>query len=219
MEIDLCKIDWVAISAIASFAMVLITWFSLRQMRRQWEEERRPNLNFSVELNQNTWYVLKISNTGKRDAYNINLRFNQVFIDNLINEQTKNIYRSLQDKPFTIETGSCKYYLINRVDDSRNSLANKEYNKICITGKYCNKYIINEILLIDEYITGSLIVDDELTTCVKYIKKGLIVQNDQYYPVQKSLSIIAKSLSQKNEKEIDMLFEETVKKKKKGKKQ
>jgi hypothetical protein len=221
MEIDLCKFDWIAISAIASFAMVFFTGLSLWQMRRQWEDERRPNLNFSVEAYRGEWYVLKISNTGKRDAYNINLNFNQEFIDSLINEKTKNTYKGLQDKPFTIEGGSCKYYMIQEVENSQNrrkNLANKKYNKIKITGKYCNKYIINVDICIDEYITGKLIVNDELTTCVEYIKKGLIVQNDQYYPIQKSLDVIAKSLSQNNEIKIENLVEKETEKRNRKKK-
>ena len=38
-------------------------------------------------------------------------------------------------------------------------------------------------------------VKDELTLAVERIKKGMIVQNDQYYPIQKSLDIIAKSMN------------------------
>jgi len=217
MEIDLCKIDWIAVSAIATFAMVLFTWFSLRQMRKQWEDERRPNLNFCVELHQNKCYVLKISNTGKRAAFNINLNFNQEFIDN-VSKKAKNIYISLQERPFTLEAGCSNYYFIHEVDDSRNSLTNKKYNKITITGKYCRKYLIKENLIIDEYITGGLIVNDELTTLVKYIKNGLIVQNDQYSPIQKSLSIIAKHLSHSYSTEVENFVEDDVKKEKKRKK-
>lgn len=39
-----------------------------------------------------------------------------------------------------------------------------------------------------------MVVQGDLETTMSYMKKGLIVQNDQYMPVQKSLDMIAKSI-------------------------
>ena len=39
-----------------------------------------------------------------------------------------------------------------------------------------------------------MVVQGDLETTMSYMKKGLIVQNDQYMPVQKSLDAIAKSI-------------------------
>lgn len=67
MKIDLCEIDWTAISAIASFVMILVTWLTLRQnkkqvneLNRQWKEQNRPKLSYSVIPSQK-WYCFKIS--------------------------------------------------------------------------------------------------------------------------------------------------------------
>ena len=39
----------------------------------------------------------------------------------------------------------------------------------------------------------NLVVNDELTNNIEDIRKGTVVNNDQFYPIQKSLDIIAKS--------------------------
>jgi len=189
MKFDLCTIDWVAISALASFAMVFVTWLSLRQMRRQWREERRPRLNFSIAVNQ-SWYELKISNLGKENAYNIALNFNAKFIETLTSER-RTVFERLQNSPFAIEASCSKYYMICACEDWK-----KECDVIEIAGKYCNKYVFEESVCIDEYITGSSVFNDNLTNDIGYIKKGLIVQNNSYYPIQKSLDIIAKKISE-----------------------
>ena len=187
MGLDLCKIDWVAVSAVASFAMVVITWFTLQQMKRQWEEERRPNLTFSIAISQ-VWYVLKISNIGKQNASDIKINFNKEFVDNLLKENIRKTFRDLHNKSFVIEAGCSKYFLICSCEE-----VEKMYNKINITGKYCGKYTINDSLNIDEYVK-SLIVNDALTTDIGDIRKGLVILNNSHYPIQKSLDIIAKYL-------------------------
>ena len=66
--------------------------------------------------------------------------------------------------------------------------------RIEINGTYGDKYKIEETLSIDDYINSSMVIDDELTYAVKIIKNNLIVNNDQYYPIQKSLGIIARHI-------------------------
>ena len=194
MELSLCKIDWIAISAIASFAMVAVTLVTLCRMKHQWEEDRRPNLIFTIAVTQ-AWYALKISNIGKQNASNIKLNFNKEFVDSLTIVNAKRKFINLKEKSFTIEGGQSKYLLICQYEKRE-----EVHNEINIAGKYCGKYIINESLDISDY-AESLIVNDDLTTDVGYIKKGLIVQNDKYYPIQKSLDIIAKYVQHKEESE------------------
>ncbi len=187
MRLELCTIDWAAVGAIASFAMILVTWLSLRQMRRQWDEERRPRINFSIVVSQ-TWFMLKISNIGQQNAHNIILNFNREFIEALP-EISKGAFEKLQTKPLAIETGCSKYYLISAYQERENIC-----NELIIRGKYCNRYSIKEDIRVDEYLSESVIVDNTLTTDVSYIKKGLITQNNQHYSIQKSLDIIAKRI-------------------------
>ncbi len=71
---------WVTyISAIASFAMVFITWRTLKQneeqlneIKRQWEEQNRPILSFKI-IYINSVFYLKVENTGKGNLVNARL--------------------------------------------------------------------------------------------------------------------------------------------------
>ena len=205
MTFSLNNIDWTAISSIATLIMVVATFVSLRQnkrqlkeMKRQWYEEQRPRLNISVIISQRT-YFLRIYNTGHSNAYNIKLSINDDFVSN-IKDTYRDVYKSLQSSPFFIEGGISKYLLIGFCDEVCENWKNKTID-LNVKGQYCNQYQIDETLHMDEFINKMhFIVNDELTTTIGYIKKGLVVQNDQYYPVQKSLDIIAKQIVDMNKK-------------------
>lgn len=184
---------WVTyISAIASFAMVFITWRSLRQMQLQWNEQKRARLSFSIIPSQ-SWYALKISNIGQETAFNIDVRFNTNFIDNIPIDNAKKFFLKINDSLFSLEAGRSKYLLICECEGSSEYWKEK-CEEVLITGTYCINYEVDETINILEYTIGGSVVDDELTTVIKYIKKGLIVQNDSYMPIQKSLDIIANKI-------------------------
>lgn len=199
------------IGAIASFAMVLITWFTLKQnkisleqnekllkqnndqleeLKRQWKENNRARLSFSIIASQ-TWYHLKITNTGTETAYNINLIFENDFINTLPQEVFKSQFININNRPFAIEGHKSNYYTI--CSSLEKDFLDKDL-KIIMNGSYCDRFNIDESLSISEYITKSTIVNDDLTIAVEYMKKGIIVQNDQYMPIQKSLHKIAEKL-------------------------
>ena len=123
------------ISAIASFAMVLITWLTLKESRhqnqslinqneelilqnsqqllelkRQWKESHRPFLIISI-ITHSGGYFLKIQNAGKEIAKNVTVTFSKSFIDSLLFKETSKKLISLQT-PFFIEPESSKYYYI-----------------------------------------------------------------------------------------------------------
>ena len=98
---------WAAyIGAIASFAMVVLTWWTLKQskvqndaliaqneeilrnnkeqldeLKRQWAELNRPNICVNVVVYSTAFYI-QISNVGNSDAHNVCLSFNDEFISN-----------------------------------------------------------------------------------------------------------------------------------------
>ena len=64
ISLDLCTIDWTAVSAIASALMVLVTLITLcqnrkqlKELQRQWDEERMPNLIISLGIAQKCLYL------------------------------------------------------------------------------------------------------------------------------------------------------------------
>lgn len=44
---------------------------------------------------------------------------------------------------------------------------------------------------------GSLKIKDELVASIEGIQKGLVLNNQQYMPIQKSLDVIAKKITKK----------------------
>jgi len=217
MNIDLCTINWITISAIVTTIMAFIAGFALykngqqlKEIKRQWDETNRPRLVFSIVARQEM-FLLKISNVGQQTASHIKLNFSHDFINDLLSKDIKNTFRKLQDKEFCIESGISKFFLISPIYDikyfnisrTNENFTTEEINKwiddniqrrIEINGTYGDKYKIEETLSIDDYINSSMVIDDELTYAVKIIKNNLIVNNDQYYPIQKSLDIIARHI-------------------------
>lgn len=205
--------------AAATLIMVIYTSGALKQnreqleeMKRQWKEEHRARLVFSIAFEQGL-YVLKIANAGMEPAYNIKLKFSDVFIDSLLANATKEIYRRLNEKSFFIEGKGIKYfYLSPQYGDAsvtfcrtNESFSSEEKNKwidefrnvaIEIRGSYCDEYEVNETLKLDDFLIMSLVINDDLTNNIEDIRKGMVVKNTQFYPIQKSLDMIAKKLSQ-----------------------
>ena len=187
------------LSAIASFGMIYFTYRSLQQnkkqleeMKAQREEEERARLVFSVIVYQ-TAFMLKISNIGKRNVYNAVIHFNEEFLNELIEERFQKSYRQLS-KPFFVEAGSSKYLYIGFCADVNAAWKNKNV-VIRMKGLYNDRYKIDEELCMSMFLDKTfMVVKGDLETTMGYIKKGLVVQNDSYMPIQKSLNQIAKSI-------------------------
>ena len=62
-------------------------------------------------------------------------------------------------------------------------------------GLYNDRYKIDEELCMSMFLDKTfMVVKGDLETTMGYTKKGLVVQNDSYMPIQKSLNQIAKSI-------------------------
>lgn len=200
----------VYLSAIASFGMIYFTYRSLQQnkkqleeMKVQREEEERARIVFSVVVYQHA-YVLKISNIGKRNVFNAIINFNEDFLRELKEEKIRVAYKQLS-YPFFIEAGMSRYLFIGFCEDINKAWKGKHVI-IKMKGCYNGNYKINEQLDMNYFMGKTFIlVQGELETTMSYIKKGLIVQNDMYMPVQKSLDQIAKSL-----KKVESSLEDIV---------
>lgn len=188
----------VYLSAIASFGMIYMTYLSLKQSRNHIEdikkredEDRRARLVFSVVVYQRAFYF-RILNIGKENAFNIKLNFNEGFI-NEIEEKFRKFYTQFSSPDF-IEAGKSIYILIGWCEDVNQAWDGKDI-VMSITGSYNDKYSVDETLDMGHFIGKShFVVKGDLETTMEYMKKGLVVQNDGYKPVQKSLDEIAHTM-------------------------
>ena len=92
MEFDLCKIDWVAISAIVTLFMAVAAFWALyenrkqlNELKRQWQEKELENKKAKIQscvINKDAkgHKILRISNTGKSCAEKISV----IFLDNFL---------------------------------------------------------------------------------------------------------------------------------------
>ncbi|MCM1041294.1 MAG: hypothetical protein NC396_02540 [Bacteroides sp.] len=218
--ICLSTINWSAISSIIMALTALAATISLIQNRKQlnviktqWKEDNRARLNFSIIVNDGL-FLLKISNIGKETAYNIKLSIVSEIIDNHYSADIKKVYEKLQEKPIAIEAGVSKYFYISRINDTNlatiqignevfnNDSINKwiDNNKdkpLNIIGRYCDQYDIKDSFCISDFIMdGSMLPKNELVASIQEIKKGLVINNGQYMPIQKSLDTIVKAIRQ-----------------------
>lgn len=201
----------VYLSAMASFGMIYYTYHSLQQnkkqleeMKIQREEEERARLVFSVIVYQKA-FMLKISNIGKRNVYNAIIHFNEDFLNELMEERFEEGYKQLA-KPFFVEAGTSRHLFIGICQDVNDSWKNKNV-VIKMKGSYNDVYEIDEELNMSMFLDKTFIlVQGDLETTMGHIKKGLVVQNNSYMPVQKSLDQIAKSIK-RVESSLDYIVE------------
>lgn len=184
MKIDLCTLDWVAVSAIATAVMVIITgitlWQSrnqLKELKRQWREQNRAHLIFSVEV-VHCFYCLKIHNTGTQTARNIEFDINTDFLDKVFIDSFRKTLSELGHRNLIIPGNESRLFIITYQQPQRKGsleVDGKQYKncemidkirtimdvKINISGKY-NDGVIDETFTINQYIKGSLTKKDEV---------------------------------------------------------
>ena len=209
---------WAAyIGAIASFAMVALTWWTLKQskiqndaliaqneeilrnnkeqldeLRRQWNELNRPNICVNVVVYSTAFYI-QISNVGNADAHKVCLSFNDEFISN-IKPNIQPYFKKVNDSPFFVERGNKRHLFIGWCQEINDAWREKNFS-IIVKGTYNDIYSVNRTIPITEFVDkGFFVVHSETDRLLEHIKKGTVVQNDQYYPIQKSLDIIAKNI-------------------------
>lgn len=217
--------DWLGfwgsyLSAAAAAIMIIYTAYSLRlnektliEMKREWEEERKANLYFSIE-DRIGLFVLKVANIGKSPAYNVRLKFNKEFIDALLFNQIKDVYRTLPSKSFSLENGKAKYFYISPIygnsicefkkthetftgEEINNWLNKFRYVPIIIDATFGKKDTAHAEITLDNFLVSSLVIKDDITEQLEKIAKGMVKSNDSIYTIQKSLDIIARHIEKK----------------------
>lgn len=188
----------VYLSAIASVIMIVLTYKMLKQsqqqmieMQKQKFEDERARLVFSFTINECA-YFLKISNIGKNNAFDISVSINSDFISE-IEAKHQCLFRDLK-KPFFIEAGKSVYVFMGFCEETNNKLKGKDIIFIA-QGTYNRKYTINEKIELSQIINKRhFVVRSQAESSLYYMKKGMVVQNNSYMPIQRSLDAIARNI-------------------------
>jgi len=178
MELDLCTIDWVAVSAIATTFMVFATFLTLYQnkkqlneLKRQWQEEHNARLEFSIDMDENVFF-LKVQNTGKSVANIKKIEINKEFIDEI---NFKEGILALCTRPLRIMPYNTNYYLLSSKDRPETKLEKMKSTPIRITATYSNGLIQKEEFTINDYdyISPSIIIESNFEKTLKKIEEHL----------------------------------------------
>lgn len=216
--VAILDINWTELSTKADIAVALIALLSLvlnfyliRNNKKERKEDIRARLSFSI-INWHGFYMLRIANVGKETAYHINLNVTgKPIIENLY-PFVRSVFEKLSKMSFCLEAGKDAYYLISPDESSNryNGLEGdlqlssskiqewlQEYDDedIHITGKYCDKYKVQEDLSIREYlIWGSF----EHKDAIEYIADSLLSRDPKVKSIQNNIDLIAKAIGSKN---------------------
>lgn len=187
---------WISyLSSLASFAMVYLTWHTLKQMEKQWESEKNPHIVLSIGIAQKCFF-LKIYNTGILPAYNVRLSINQDFINNLSEDAARDCINNMMG-PFFVDGRTAKYVYIGSGDSLTDSLNGKSID-VTINGTYCDNKSIDTFTCNVRELVGKKFarITDELTHAVEGLEKSISSTNSDtnYMTIQKSLDSIAKTL-------------------------
>lgn len=189
------------ISSIASFAMIVVTYLSLRQgreqlneIKRQWAENNRPRIYGRIITYQSAFF-LELYNAGREDANCVEVKINNEFYDNLSSDM-KPIFDSMVDNPFFVGAGKSVYFLIGVCKEISQQWRDKDFS-IIISGKYNNIYDLYINLPIQHFINKiHMIVRTPLEHALEDISEGLVRPHLASHPkpIQVNIETITRCL-------------------------
>lgn len=196
MELDLKIIDWTAISSIASLAMVIVTFITLRMNSRQIREMRRARILFKV-IYHDGYFLLEMDNIGNSLAEKIQISINSKFLDSLFIPSIKNDLVANLTIPKVLYPNQKYYFLLSpsyiqesvimaHSDGTSERVIPEHFNKkldsimhipLIISGSYksdgCTVYHFKQNTTLKEHM-GGIVVDSKLVEKLNTIDKSLI---------------------------------------------
>ena len=162
MSMNICYINWEAVSAISNIAMAAIafaslgfSYYLLHKERKQRIEDNRARIDFSIIENIHAYYLC-IENVGKETAYDIKMKVQGSPIENNLYISVRNRFYQLTKKSFILKGGEKKYFFISpsilekdislpwkekkTMDEINNWLKEYDEKPIVVSGQYNNRY-------------------------------------------------------------------------------
>lgn len=206
--IEPSTINWTAVSSTVSFIMVIATFVTLfmnsrqlKEMKRQWKEEHRPNVQVSIVVKNKTFCV-RVNNVGNELAANVRLHFNSFFKESLQSGYQRTVFAEIEQNPFIIPAHESKYFYLMPIKLS-GIVSYLKTNESFIDEEILNwiDEHSNDIIEIDYTYTNSNSSDsysNKYSTILKYCfgHTALVVDNvsDAIISVNSSLQRIEKQL-------------------------
>lgn len=178
------------ISAIASFAMVFITWKTLRQMKHQWEVENRPYLYAEIMIFHQTTvakpniirYVLIVENCGNHIANDVKIKFDDNFLQGINHAEIKSNFEKLITKPFSVKPKNKKHlYLCDKYVPITKKIDTDDYKEYQKSLEYLEQSTIDLSIEFNKKYKEETSIDMEnvnwmntsITQMLDYIRKSI----------------------------------------------
>lgn len=93
------------VASIFSYRAAQAAWAQVKEMRRQYEDENRPNIEVEFIFEQRSYYGLRFVNHGRSTAQNVKIVLDTGFIDSISEETFAKFLREQKDKLCVIGVG------------------------------------------------------------------------------------------------------------------
>lgn len=93
------------ITCILSLCSARAAWAQVKEMRRQFQEENRPNIDVEFLYEKRTFYGLRFVNHGKHTAKNVRILLEDAFINSLPESAFSSLLRKSSQKTCIIGVG------------------------------------------------------------------------------------------------------------------
>lgn len=186
--LELPVINWNVLGTVATLLMTIATFLTLYQnrlqlneLKRQWKDIHDPKLVFSIVSSEGMFH-LKVLNIGGSIAFNVKLIICDSFIDKLLFSGIKDMLKSLNSSFFTLNPNEVRYFMISpiynqgaftifgeriSINKVHENIDKIKFEPIVITGSYNDSFSISEKFVIDNFISNSITVSDEVVAQLK----------------------------------------------------
>ena len=186
---------------IATFVTLFVNSRQLKEMKRQWKEEHRPNVQVSIVVNNKAFYV-RANNVGNELAANVRLHFNCFFKESLLSRYQRMVFAEIEHNPLIIPAHESKYFYLMPIKQS--GIVSYPSTNERFTDREILNWIdvhFNDIIEIDYTYTSSNSLDsysNKYSSILKYCfgHTALVVDNvsDAIISLNSSLQGIEKQL-------------------------
>ena len=143
----------------------------LAEMRKQYQEENRPNIEVEFVYERRLWYYIRFVNHGKKTAQHVNIQLSQEFIDSLPKAEVRTMLSKQKDKECIIGIGQ-HYDLYIGSNNLRGNPNMKPITGVINYQSNGEKYSSDIFIDLENY-TAFFSSDDDHDDLMKVLKDGV----------------------------------------------
>ena len=190
---EVCMILITAIYVVATLVICLVNCLStkaareeLKEMKRQYDAENCPRIEYEFHYEQRTWYILRFTNHGRKTAYHVKILLSPEFIQSLPEQSFQEQLNKINGKECIIGVGQ-KYDVYIGSNDLRGNPNMKPLQGQIKYSWEDQERVSDFCIDLNHYLTffSSTTEEEKMYNTVKDIEKDLSgIKNDLNLLVQ-----------------------------------